>query len=175
MASVNWVQSGWFVQAGPARLFRRKKKSFFRLVQENAVGGRDTYRVVFDDPSEDNPDGDMDPVWKNCVLVERGLEPLDWTAEVLDLFDASDDQSRDDYRDAVNSVMPAADANTLRLIGEIQVGNKKEVVIFVLAQNAVKDAQGRPQDLLIVSLSTGFEFLGSLKLMEDGTGHSRPH
>jgi len=166
---VDWVQAeGWFVQTGPLHLFRSSKDSAFRLTKKTRVGPRDSYLVEF------NP-GEMDDVWgKEVVLIERGTKPLKWKAEKLRTFDAEDGKIRDQYRDGINASMPSANADTLRLVGEIEVDGEKEIVIFVIAEGAVKDDAGVAHDLLIMSLSSDLELFGTMKLMEDGTGHSRP-
>jgi hypothetical protein len=91
-------------------------------------------------------DGEMLDIWEDCVLQERGIEHFDWTPPPLRPWGGGDDAK---YPQAIkDNLFNGTTANTRRLEGEIDFGNRKERVTFFLARKAL--TSNAPLLILIV-------------------------
>lgn len=114
----------------------------------------------------------LDPCWNNSWFVPRGdKEELPWMEKQLPEW-AANDQYLYIYDKRLVSALRYANANTLRLEGEITVNGKKELVLLFIAQNACSLPNGSKRDILVIR--SVMESLLDLTLDQDGTGHGNP-
>jgi hypothetical protein len=153
----NWTRP-FILNDGPGYVVTPGAELVLTYVRE---GTRDTYQVT---------GTGLDPAWNGCWLVPRGSEELVWKQKQLKKWDAKQEYT---YDKRLRSTLRAADANTIRLEGEITVGGKKELVVLFIAPNAVTLDDGvTKQDVLIIR--SVMKSLFDMTLDQDGTGHGNP-
>ncbi len=112
---------------------------------------------------------DAAPPWTKTWLVQRGRAELAWDGRPLKSWDPTREYT---YDKRINRALRFADANTLRLEGEIEVGGKKELVIFFVAPKAAERLDGSLDDVLVIR--SRMKSLLDIGVSQDGTAHGNP-
>src|SRR5690242_3352573 len=125
---IDWARAnGWEINDGPKNVFLKDHDTVFKL-DEDTSSGSVRYRVSFDD-------GFMPEPWRNATFEIRGQSPLVWSEDAHDVWSKSE---QTDYNSAIGMVMQDASTDTLRLEAEIEIDGKKNMIILLGAENAVK-------------------------------------
>lgn len=111
----------------------------------------------------------LDPAWKDSWLLPRGSTEFQWREKPLREWDPT---LEDVYDERISRALRHADADTVRLEGEIVVAGKKELVVFMIADNAVRKNDGTMDKIVLIRCR--MKSLFDLVLSQDGTAHGNP-
>jgi len=139
----------------------------FKLIQQEA--GHLTHYHIEHEP------GELGEPWKDCCLVPRGNQPLNYdAAEPLQPWKPNDPKIVEAYDDAIKRALKRSSSATNRLECELDFDGTKCWGLLFILRGAVAAVSGGNTDLLIVRYGSGFKWssnTGSAAPIEDGTGH----